>query len=201
MRKIKTFFGLALLLAAFVLAPAQKLPNYSVGTFYLNGVTLTSQAVGFTIAGGTAGRTFTLTANSTVDQDLATTASPVHAGLTLTAFSGYVKATAGVLSAGSIIGTDISAIASNAALAADGVLATTLADTSYGHVYVKETTAKGEIYTYTGTTLVPLTANAAYTVTKDNALTVNVYFEGNVLKVQNKTALAINVKVNFVGII
>lgn len=365
MRKIKTIFGLALILALITIAPAQRLPSYGVGTFYLNGITLTAQTTGFTIAGGSASRTLTLTANSTIDQDLATTASPTFIGhtsttLTLKGTGAYnttfqaggatssktytlpltdgtdhqvlytngsavlswgdavtavptgltwtsatralsltanytIPGTANVLTvpyggtgaatyalngvlygnaasaigataigavgqilrvgaspfvpawttaaypatagaAGNVLvsdGTDFASgavltavptgltyttatralsltsgyqipttlVASNAALAASGVLTTTLADTSYGHIYLKETTAKGEIYTYTGTTLVPLTANAAYTVTKDNALTVNVYFEGGVLKVQNLTALAINVKVNFVGII
>ena len=42
-------------------------------------------------------------------QDIHTAASPTFAGMTLTAFSGYVKATAGVLSAGAIVVGDLPA--------------------------------------------------------------------------------------------
>jgi hypothetical protein len=44
-------------------------------------------------------------------QSIATSASPTFAGATLTAFSGVVKATAGVLSASSIVNADVSASA------------------------------------------------------------------------------------------
>lgn len=52
---------------------------------------------------GTAGDTLTLSC----PQDIATASSPTFAGLTLTAFSGFVKATAGVLSAAALSATDI----------------------------------------------------------------------------------------------
>lgn len=88
----------------------------------------------------------------------------------------------------------------NVALAADGVLVTTIAAGSVGIVMVKEVTALNQYFLLTPTTVGDtLMTNAAYSATKDNALTLNVYVEGGVVKLQNKTALAINVKVGFVG--
>jgi len=59
------------------------------------------------------GGNLTVEAASTVNQDLTSDASPTFAGATLTAFAGVVKATAGVLSAATVVNADV---ASNAAI-------------------------------------------------------------------------------------
>ena len=126
----------------------------------------------------------------------------------LLALSGYVKATAGVVSAGAIADADLPATIkgstiekdSNVALAADGVLVTTIAAGIVGIVMVKETTALNQYFLLTPTTVGgALMTNAAYTATKDGAATINVYIDAGVVKVQNKTSSAINIKVGFVG--
>jgi len=48
-----------------------------------NGLSLTANATGFTVAGGTAVKTVTVTSNVTLDQDLSTTSSPTFNALTL----------------------------------------------------------------------------------------------------------------------
>jgi len=50
----------------------------------INALALTSNATGFSIAGGTASKTLTVVTNVTLDQNLATTSSPTFGGLTLT---------------------------------------------------------------------------------------------------------------------
>jgi hypothetical protein len=88
----------------------------------------------------------------------------------------------------------------DAALAADGVLTTTIPNGLMGIVMVKEATALNQYFMVTPTAIgTAMTTNAAYSDTKDNALTVNVYIEAGFVKVQNKTASAINIKVGFVG--
>ncbi|MDL2342291.1 MAG: hypothetical protein QFB87_04420, partial [Patescibacteria group bacterium] len=49
-----------------------------------NGVALTANATGFTIAGGTAGRSLSVTSNAVIDQNLSTVSTPTFDGLTLT---------------------------------------------------------------------------------------------------------------------
>ena len=43
-------------------------------------------------------------------------------------------------------------------------------------------------------------SDATFTVTKDNAATYNVYFESNVLKIQNKVGDNKNLRIGFYGI-
>jgi hypothetical protein len=90
--------------------------------------------------------------------------------------------------------------ASDAALAADGVLVTTIPAGVVGIVFIKEATALNQYFLMTPTAVGgALMTNAAYAVTKDNGTTINVYVESGVVKVQNKTASAINIKVGFLG--
>jgi len=186
-----------------------------------------------TVSGGTASTALTLnaskaiTSSSTTDTELgyvhnvtsaiqtqidakAPAASPSFTGtVTLpTSLTGYVKASSGTVSAGSIADADLPSTikgasiynASNAALAADGVLTTTIPAGVVGIVMIKEATALNQYFLMTPTAVGgALMTNAAYTATKDNSSTINVYVDSGVVKVQNKTAGAINVKIGLVG--
>lgn len=69
----------------------------------------------------------------------------------------------------------------------DDVLATGILNTVHGLVFVSETTGGvNAVYRIQVGTLVSVSADAAFSTTKDNAGTYNVYFESNVLNVQNK---------------
>ena len=61
----------------------------------INGLTLTSNATGFQIAGGTSSKTLVLADNATLNQNLRTTDSPTFAGLTLG--SGTLQGTTAVI--------------------------------------------------------------------------------------------------------
>ncbi len=67
------------------------------------------RTLGLYVGGGS--RTLTLNGNATLndwfDQSVKAAATPAFAGLTLTAFSGYVKATAGTISASAIAAADV----------------------------------------------------------------------------------------------
>ena len=56
-----------------------------------------------------------------------------------------------------------------------------------------------ELYMVADQVLTALGGEAAFTTTKDNAGTYNVYYETNLLKVQNKVGDNKNVRVSFVG--
>ena len=67
------------------------------------------------------------------------------------------------------------------------VLTTTIADTEYGMLMVRETSGtEGCLFLITGGAIEKIGADATFNVTKDNASTYNVYFETNVIKIQNK---------------
>ena len=70
----------------------------------------------------------------------------------------------------------------------DDVLATTIADTDFGLLLVKETTANtGALYLLSGTAIELISGNTlVWTSTKNTASKYNVYIEDNVVKVQNK---------------
>lgn len=130
--------------------------------------------------------------------------SSTATGLTYTNTTGVFSLTAGYVIPTAVEQTKWNLQATelnvNAALAADGVLSTTIAAGSVGIVMVKEATALNQYFLLTPTTVGDaLMTNAAYSAAKDNALTLNVYVEAGVVKLQNKTASAINVKVGFVG--
>ena len=220
----------------------------------IKGLTLAPAATGFTIAGGTTSKTFTMDTDVTASA-LAPIASPAFTGtVTLpTGLSGFVKATAGVVSAAAIadgdlpsaltgktynaltptaaaigftlaggttsktltLDEDFTASSNTTALAAkapgvvvgedadsdtDDVLTTTWTG-GYGILIVRESTGtEAEFYWCVNATLTAQTAEATFTTTKDNASTYNTYFEGGVLKVQNKVGDNKNIKVVFVGI-
>ncbi|MDL2342274.1 MAG: right-handed parallel beta-helix repeat-containing protein [Patescibacteria group bacterium] len=77
-----------------------------------NGLSLTATANGFTVAGGTAVKTLTVTANVSLDQNLATTSSPSFAGLSTTgvlavsAGTGIVGTFSGRVSGGDAVGNN-----------------------------------------------------------------------------------------------
>lgn len=81
-----------------------------------NGQILIGNGSGYTIATLTQGTGVTITNGSgscsiAIGQSVATSANPVFAGMTLTAFSGVLKAAAGVLSAATIVNADVSSTA------------------------------------------------------------------------------------------
>ena len=89
----------------------------------------------------------------------------------------------------------------DATLTADEVHVSTLANTIGGMLTVYDSTnQKVGIYRVEGGTLTAISANAIYSTTKDNAATINVYYESNVVKVQNKTAGTLALKYRFDGI-
>jgi hypothetical protein len=102
-----------------------------------------------------------------------------------TAFEGRVKAT----------------IASDTDSDTDDVLTTTIADTDYGLVIVRESTGtEACVFLIAGGTIEKIGTDATFTVTKDNASTYNVYFEDNVIKVQNKVGDNKNIAVGLYAI-
>ena len=70
----------------------------------------------------------------------------------------------------------------------DDVLVTTIANTDFGLLLVKETTANtGALYLLSGTAIELISGNTlVWSATKDTADKYNVYIEDNVVKVQNK---------------
>ncbi len=90
-----------------------------------------------TLANGATDITASTTNLNSINQTLGTSNSPTFAGLTLTAFSGYVKATAGVLSAGSIADGDLPS-----ALTGKTYNALTLVAASVGFTIAGGTTSK-----------------------------------------------------------
>jgi hypothetical protein len=71
----------------------------------------------------------------------------------------------------------------------------------YGMVIAASVTdSKTAVWRLEGTTLVAISVNAAFTATKDNASTYNVYFEGGAIKLQNKVGDNKAVKLGFYGI-
>ena len=96
--------------------------------------------------------------------------------------------TGAIASEASISGTKVSAnTAEDVDSDTDAVLTTTIADTEYGMLLVRETAGTEMcLYLIAGGTIEKVSADATFTVTKDNASTYNVYFETNVIKIQNK---------------
>jgi hypothetical protein len=83
----------------------------------------------------------------------------------------------------------------------DDVLVTTIANTVYGLLMVRESAGtEACMYLLAGGTIEKISADATFTVTKDNASTYNVYFETNVIKVQNKVGDNKNIRLGFYGL-
>jgi len=82
----------------------------------------------------------------------------------------------------------------------DDVLTTTIADTVYGTLMVRESAGtEACMYLLAGGTIEKISGDATFTVTKDNASTYNVYFESSVIKVQNKVGDNKNIRLGFYG--
>jgi hypothetical protein len=171
----------------------------------IKGLTLAAVSTGFTLAGGTTSKTATIDADitaSTVNTHVALGDGSAHGAVpTNTANMIVRRGASGELVGGTVNGSTI-IVAADAALASDGVLTTTIAAGIAGVLMVKEATALNQYFLMTPTAVGgALMTNTAYSATKDNALTVNVYVESGVVKVQNKTAAAINVKIGIAGIL
>jgi hypothetical protein len=83
----------------------------------------------------------------------------------------------------------------------DDVLVTTIPNTVYGMLIVRESTGTEACqYLLAGGTIEKVSTDATFTVTKDNASTYNVYFEDNVIKVQNKVGDNKNIRCGFFGV-
>lgn len=81
------------------------------------------------------------------------------------------------------------------------VLVTTIADTEYGLLIIKETTGtEACIYLISAGAIEKISSDATFTVTKDNAGTYNVYFEDNVIKVQNNVGDNKSVQIAIYGL-
>ncbi len=138
----------------------------------IKGLTLAPAATGFTIAGGTTSKTLTLDEDFTASSNTTVLAAKAP---------------------GVVVGEDADSDT-------DDVLTTTWTG-GYGILIVRESTGtEAEFYWCVNATLTAQTAEATFTTTKDNASTYNTYFEGGVLKVQNKVGDNKNIKVVFVGI-
>lgn len=89
----------------------------------------------------------------------------------------------------------------DASFTADEVHTSTLADTIGGMLTIFDSTnGKVGIYRIEGGTITLISGNAIFALAKDNASTINIYYEANVIKIQNKTAGTISVKYRFDGI-
>jgi hypothetical protein len=129
------------------------------GTAYTR--SLSPQTIGFTLAGGTTPKTLTLDTDITASA-LAPKASP--------AFTGTV--------------TDLQS--SEADFDVNEVKATGI-PAGYGMVMVAETsTKKSGIFRLEDGTISSISKDASFTITKDNASTINVYYDTDQVKVQNK---------------
>jgi hypothetical protein len=94
-----------------------------------------------------------------------------------------------------------STIASDTDSDTNDVLTTTIANTDYGLVVVRESIGtEACVYLIAGGTIEKIGTDATFTVTKDNASTYNVYFEDNVIKVQNKVGDNKNIAVGLYAI-
>jgi hypothetical protein len=92
-------------------------------------------------------------------------------------------------------------IASDTDSDTNDVLTTTIPNTAYGLVIVRESTGtEACVFLIAGGTIEKIGADATFTVTKDNASTYNVYFETNVIKVQNKVGDNKNIAVGLYSI-
>jgi hypothetical protein len=86
-------------------------------------------------------------------------------------------------------------------LIADEVKTSTLANTIGGTLMVFDSTnGKVGFFRVEGGAIVSISANAIFALTKDNAATINIYYETNVIKIQNKTAGTLALKYRFDGI-
>ena len=81
------------------------------------------------------------------------------------------------------------------------VLVTTIANTEYGMLMVRESVGtEACMYMIAGGNIEKVSSDATFTVTKDNASTYNVYFEDTVIKVQNKVGDDKNINVGLFAI-
>ena len=98
--------------------------------------------------------------------------------------------------------TSVSAnTAEDADSATDDVLVTTIPNTVYGMLIVRESAGtEACIYLLAGGTIEKVSGDATFTVTKDNAATYNVYFEDNVIKIQNKVGVSKNIRCGLFGV-
>jgi hypothetical protein len=70
-----------------------------------------------------------------------------------------------------------------------------------GTLFIRDVTnSKVGIFRIEGTTIVSVSANAIYSITKDTASKLNAYWETGQFKVQNKTAAVVSLRVAFLGI-
>jgi hypothetical protein len=149
--------------------------NASHGLIIKPGSNLSADRI-LSIITGDAARSITLSGNPTLadwfDQAVKQASSPTFAGLTLTAFSGYVKAAAGVLSASAIADGDLPATIKGLTLSA---LAT-------GFSIAGGTTSK--------TLTVPLDSSVSGTNTGDNAANSSTMYIGTTAHALNRTTAA-----------
>jgi hypothetical protein len=114
--------------------------------------------------------------------------------------AGYIPVMASTSAVGTFNGFTGTQVGADPDFDTDEVLVTTWAG-AYGLLIVQESTGnEAEFYWVANTTLTPSSAEATFTTTKDNASTYNTYFEGGVLKVQNKVGDNKNLRVAFIGI-
>jgi hypothetical protein len=116
----------------------------------------------------------------------------------------YVKITADTtdVSGDLFVGGEMSAFVSEDTDSdKDDVLVTTISNSDYGMIIVRETAGtEACLYLIAGGTIEKISTDATFTVTKDNASTYNVYFENNVIKVQNKVGDDKDIRVGLFGI-
>jgi hypothetical protein len=90
-------------------------------------------------------------------------------------------------------------VAEDTNFATDAVLTTGIAS-YYGMLIVRESVdGVCGIYRVEGTTIAVISANAAFTTTKDNAGTYNIYWDTTEFKLQNKVGNSKNARVSFSG--
>jgi hypothetical protein len=118
-----------------------------------------------------------------------------------TSVAGKIETTSTATDSIKTAGGYLSTIAVTTNITTDAVLVTTIPDTSYGLVVVRELTGtEACVFLIAGGTIEKIGADATFTVTKDNASTYNVYFESNVIKVQNKVGDNKNIAVGLYSV-
>ena len=155
---------------------------------YLNIVELTSFGTQIGVVVNTEPVSMLSTLNVKSNFSVNSTKFKVTATTGNTTIAGTLGVTGATTLASTLSATKVSAnTAEDVDSDTDDVLTTTIANTEYGMLLVRETAGTEMcLYLIAGGTIEKVSADATFTVTKDNASTYNVYFETNVIKIQNK---------------
>lgn len=99
-----------------------------------------------------------------------------------------------------VVGKTFMGVSQEEDFAVNEVFQTCIARNNGLLLVVDRTNARVAIFRVEGQTVVSLSANAIFSVTKDTASKINVYWETDNFKVQNKTSAALTLKAGLLGL-